>query len=236
MTYGSLGREGHSAREALCGCALWLANVDILMTIMFRNFVRLKPKIGDEDRDVEFDKISLTEMKRRKRVTRFDPPMILERSGPQDGKSSPSQETVTHQEINRETPLPSTSADTTAIEVTLEAAEIITQPQKGPSFISEANTNKRGQRKDEYGILQDGQTGKHGNRKKWSGTDIDSIKRHIESFRQMDIHYCRKESVKGYLDQSLSINEMYRQYQKKCNEEEVASREKYHVFTEQYNL
>ncbi|GFO11068.1 DNA repair protein rhp54 [Plakobranchus ocellatus] len=347
-------------------------------------------EIDDEDCDADFavktcdlnssdsDEISLAEIKRRKRATCFDPLTILKRNGPEDGKSLPSQETVTLQEINEETPLSSTSAATISVEVTDETAEIITQPQQGPSIISEANTNERGRsrkrtrneknwkknvtkslrhsgqryisekgkeflarklkspcpsscprkctatfsdierkdmfdrfwalgnkkdqncfiastvekcaikratcdkrinrqcsfkyffwkgdskiqvcrlfflntldlkkdyvmgtvrRKDEYGILQDGQTGKHGNRKKWSGTTIDSIKRHKESFPQMDSHYCRKESVNGYLDQSLSINEMYRLYQKKCNEdglEEVASRDKYcRIFTEQYNL
>lgn len=95
-------------------------------------------------------------------------------------------------------------------------------------------------RKDEFGMPRDVQSGKHENRKKWSDQVIDSVKKHIESFPTMDSHYCRKETLKGYLDQSLSINEMYRLYEKKCRDDgvaEIASKDKYRrVFTEQYNL
>lgn len=96
-------------------------------------------------------------------------------------------------------------------------------------------------RKDEFGMLRDVQSGKHENRaNKCSAQVINSIKKHIESFPTIDSHYCRKDTVKRYLDESLSVNEMYRLYQKKCAEdgmEEVASKDKYRrVFTEQYNL
>ena len=56
-------------------------------------------------------------------------------------------------------------------------------------------------------------SGKHENSKKCSNQIIDSTKKHIDS---------RKESVKGYLDQNLIMNEMCRLYQKKCEEDDVA--------------
>ena len=40
------------------------------------------------------------------------------------------------------------------------------------------------------------------------------IRRHIESFPTVDSHYCRKTSTRKYLSPILSIQEMYRMYQK----------------------
>ena len=78
------------------------------------------------------------------------------------------------------------------------------------------------------------------NRKKCSEEVVNMVKRHIESFPHVDSHYCRKETTKKNLDSSLSINEMYRLYEKKCKDEgikEMASKDKYRrIFTEEYNL
>ena len=66
------------------------------------------------------------------------------------------------------------------------------------------------------------------------------MKRHIESFPLVDSHYCRKETTKKYLDPSLSINKMYRLYEKKFKDEgikEMVSKDKYcRIFTEEHNL
>ena len=57
-------------------------------------------------------------------------------------------------------------------------------------------------RKDEYGIPKRCAVREAWERKKWSDQLIDF---YHETHREMDIPYRRKGSVKGYLDQNLSV-------------------------------
>ena len=59
--------------------------------------------------------------------------------------------------------------------------------------------------------------GKHTNRpNKVSESSINIIKQHINSFPRIESHYCRKNSKKEYLSETLSISKMYNMYVKDC--------------------
>ncbi|GFN91926.1 DNA repair protein rhp54 [Plakobranchus ocellatus] len=83
-------------------------------------------------------------------------------------------------------------------------------------------------------------SGKHGKQKKWSAESVQSVLAHIQSFPKVDSHYCRKESSREFLDQSLSISEMYRLYVERCKRDgnaDIVSSDKYNrIFTENFNL
>jgi hypothetical protein len=50
---------------------------------------------------------------------------------------------------------------------------------------------------------------------------LDFIRQHINSFKTTDSHYCRKDSMRKYLDSNLNIQKLYELYCAKCSREGV---------------
>lgn len=76
-------------------------------------------------------------------------------------------------------------------------------------------------------------------KKKISDSKIKIILDHINSFPNVESHYCRAKSNKKYLDQNLNITKMYDLYSKKCNdinEEPVKSSYYRYIFNTRTNL
>ena len=83
--------------------------------------------------------------------------------------------------------------------------------------------------------------GKHTPANKASDVAIQRVKTHIESFPQIEFHYTRSDSRRCYLDQKLSINNMYSLYKVECNNEDppvalVGAMTYRRVFCNEYNL
>ena len=58
--------------------------------------------------------------------------------------------------------------------------------------------------------------GAHGNHVKTDETLLMEVQDHISSFAVIDSHYCRANSLKRYLDPSLSVSKMYKMYTEAC--------------------
>ncbi|XP_053395869.1 uncharacterized protein LOC128556009 [Mercenaria mercenaria] len=90
------------------------------------------------------------------------------------------------------------------------------------------------------GFPTDDSRGKHNVRpNKIHSTIIDDIKDHINSFPRVESHYCRKSSVKEYLDSELNLTKMYELYVEQCHKNNYvpASLHKYRqIFNTQFNI
>ncbi|KAK7106444.1 hypothetical protein V1264_017700 [Littorina saxatilis] len=85
---------------------------------------------------------------------------------------------------------------------------------------------------------QDGR-GKHTPGNKTSEEDRRRVRKHIESFPCLESHYCRKSSGRKFLDETLSIKEMYRLFTQDCASEgvvPVSSSIYRQTFVTEYNL
>jgi len=83
--------------------------------------------------------------------------------------------------------------------------------------------------------------GKHAAVNKTKDSDLQLVRKHIESFPKMPSHYTRRDSKKEYLDQGLNINKMYNLYKEFCSDQSLTanpvSPAVYHqVFGREYNL
>lgn len=88
------------------------------------------------------------------------------------------------------------------------------------------------------GFLEPDKRGKHVPHNKLTAEDVAFIRDHITSFPSVESHYCRKKSLKWYLDSQLNISIMYRLYKDKCTSEnrKPASMVKYRRIFQEYNL
>ena len=67
----------------------------------------------------------------------------------------------------------------------------------------------------------------------------DSVKEHINMFAKVESHYTRENSKREYLDEKLSISEMYRLYiiWARKNGKMIATKHHYNdIFNTQFNL
>ena len=81
--------------------------------------------------------------------------------------------------------------------------------------------------------------GKHEPVNKTPADTLQFVRSHIESFPKVESHYCRKNSCKEYLDQSLNITKMYQLYTQECGKENktpVTESRYRNVFCTEYNL
>ena len=90
------------------------------------------------------------------------------------------------------------------------------------------------------GVCETDKRGKHKNRpNRVSGSQVEFIKRHIESFPVTESHYCRKDSKKQYLAPDLSLPKMYHLYLEKAAKDGIKP-EKIsmyrHIFDNSYNI
>ena len=90
------------------------------------------------------------------------------------------------------------------------------------------------------GVCVNDMRGKHAERKnRISETLKKSARDHIESFKCLPSHYCRKDTSKTYLPANLNLTQMYYMYNKKCTSTNVqpltltAYRQ---IFDTEYNL
>ena len=88
------------------------------------------------------------------------------------------------------------------------------------------------------GVLVAKKDRRGGNRRKHTD-GRENIRRHIKLFPIKDSHYCRKQTLRQYLHERLSVAIMYKLYQKWCERNKI-TREKLHmymdVFRSDFNL
>jgi len=79
--------------------------------------------------------------------------------------------------------------------------------------------------------------GKHPKKHALSAEQIQSVKDHIGSFPVVDSHYCRKTSMRQYLEHSLTISKMYDLYcQQKWNTVPVKKTSYVKIFNSEFNI
>lgn len=81
--------------------------------------------------------------------------------------------------------------------------------------------------------------GNHDNHIAMSEDDKQFIRSHIRSFPAYESHYSRSHSSRRYLNQDLSVKQMYRLYEEKCNLQNLkpCSESTYrNIFNEDFNL
>ena len=83
--------------------------------------------------------------------------------------------------------------------------------------------------------------GKHTSVTKTKDSDLQLVKKHIESFPRMPSHYTRRDSKKEYLNQGLNVNKMYSLYDEFCSKQNptanpVSPAVYRQVFGTEYNL
>lgn len=91
------------------------------------------------------------------------------------------------------------------------------------------------------GSLEEDKRGKHTNRPhKLSPELIDNVKNHINQFPVVPSHYTRKNTMKMYLEEGLTIQKMYRLYNEHCEKNNITtaatSRQYRDIFNEQFNI
>lgn len=92
---------------------------------------------------------------------------------------------------------------------------------------------------DRSGILEKERRGSHGNERKISEAVKNDIRNHIRSFPRIESHYLRAQSSREYLDESLSLSEMYCLYtqHQKALGKECAKKCMYEkVFSTEFNI
>lgn len=65
--------------------------------------------------------------------------------------------------------------------------------------------------------------GKHGNNKKLAPETVNQICDHINSFARIESHYLRNQTSREFIDGSLTIAEMWRLFDAKCQANKVSS-------------
>ena len=90
------------------------------------------------------------------------------------------------------------------------------------------------------GILKRDSRGKHNKNNRLPDSARQGVKEHINSFNRVESHYCRKDSVREYLGEDLSLAAMYRLYLKWCTEKKISVPAMkwcyYHIFNHEFNL
>jgi hypothetical protein len=69
---------------------------------------------------------------------------------------------------------------------------------------------------------------------KTSDEKLDIVRNHIKSFPSVESHYCRKDSLKQYLDPSLNLQAMYKLYIQYC-EKKGYEKVKIHIYRKVFN-
>lgn len=69
------------------------------------------------------------------------------------------------------------------------------------------------------GVVTSDQRGRHMKQRRVADSIKRGIRQHIESFTPVESHYCRKQTDRKYLPESLSLRKMYRLYQDSCKEQ-----------------
>ena len=64
--------------------------------------------------------------------------------------------------------------------------------------------------------------------------DKNVIREHIKSYSAVELHYCRSNSQRMYLDKQLSVKQMYREYCGMCKVNDVKT-EKWWLYNETFN-
>lgn len=92
---------------------------------------------------------------------------------------------------------------------------------------------------DSNGNLDSDRRGKHRNQRKIPDEIRRQVREHIEMFPRVEGHYVRKDSKREYLESSLTLAEMYRQYEKWCDEKGYTAAKFWfyeHVFGTEFNI
>lgn len=97
-----------------------------------------------------------------------------------------------------------------------------------PVFNSKNNENELS------GIAKRDGRGRHPSHRKTSDEALEIIRNHINSFPQMESHYCRQNSKKKYLDSNLNLKKMFDLYLEFCEEKKKVP-VKIHVYREVFN-
>ena len=82
----------------------------------------------------------------------------------------------------------------------------------------------------------DDKRGKHVAVNKTKDSELELVRKHIESFPKMPSHYTRQDSKKEYLDQGLNINKMYNLYVQNPPVNPVSPTVYRRMFGTEYNL
>lgn len=90
------------------------------------------------------------------------------------------------------------------------------------------------------GISSEDSRGKHRTRpNRMTEEQKQKVKQHIESFKTVESHYCRKHSSKQYLPAGLSVAKMHMLYKNECEKTEncaVSLKSYRQIFDYEYNL
>lgn len=104
------------------------------------------------------------------------------------------------------------------------------------SWIKTATSNSRG----EPGFAPPDRRGKHNNRPQRTPDAVkESVRTHINKIPRIESHYTRERTKREYIEDSLSIDELYRKYLLWCTEEHLkpASERTYRqIFNEEFNI
>lgn len=91
----------------------------------------------------------------------------------------------------------------------------------------------------ETGIVETEKRGRHGKQKSVGNDIIQSIKNHIESIPRIESHYLRQQSSREYIEGGKNIADLFRDYKKKCEEDEIEAAEEHtyrRVFKQCFNI
>lgn len=90
------------------------------------------------------------------------------------------------------------------------------------------------------GVCQEDKRGRHATRpNKTTELSKSFVREHIESYKCVQSHYCRKDTQKCYLDANLNVLQMYANYKAKCigkNIEPVSQKIYRKIFDSEYNI
>ncbi|KAL7636965.1 UNVERIFIED_CONTAM: hypothetical protein RMT77_012723 [Armadillidium vulgare] len=89
------------------------------------------------------------------------------------------------------------------------------------------------------GVISTDCRGKHGNHATVPAAIKESIRKHIRSIPKIESHYCRARTSKEYIQGDKTVSDLYRDYKKMCEEENLEYGNYlmyYTIFNQEFNL